>query len=90
MGTYSSNSALVVTIDTEPDAPSSAPSLNSFSEDDAELELADSRRLLTSTSPVLYYELLWDSGSNGVTWTSYTVTNNNIVSVTGLSSGLPY
>ena len=90
MGTYSSNSALVVTIETEPDSPSSAPSLNSFSEDDAELELADSRRLLSSTSPILYYELLWDQGSNGVTWTSYTVTNNNIVTVTGLSSGLSY
>ncbi len=90
MGPYSTTNALEVSIETEPAAPSSAPQVNSYSETEVELELADSRRLLSSSSAILFYELVWDQGTNGATWTSYTVTNNNIISVTGLSSGVEY
>jgi len=36
---------------------------------------------------ILYYDLTWDQGTNGATYTSYTVTALNTVTVTGLTSG---
>ena len=39
---------------------------------------------------ILYYDLTWDQGTNGVTYTSYTVTALNTVTVTGLTSGQIY
>jgi hypothetical protein len=39
---------------------------------------------------ILYYDLTWDAGTNGVTWTSYTVSTSTSVTVSGLSSGSTY
>lgn len=44
----------------------------------------------TGNSAILYYELFWDAGSTGTTWSSYTVTSTNTISITGLSSGQSY
>jgi hypothetical protein len=90
MGPYSTPNTVGVEIEAEPAAPSSPPTVNSYSESDATIEMSSSMRLLSVSSPILYYELVWDQGTNGVTWTSYTVTTNNIVTVTGLSSGQEY
>lgn len=40
----------------------------------------------------MYYDLSWDSGSNGAIWSTYTtlLQNNNLALVTGLSSGTTY
>jgi hypothetical protein len=90
MGPYSTPNTVGVAIETEPAAPTSAPKATAYSESDATIEMSSTMRLLSVSSPILYYELVWDQGSNGATWTSYTVTTNNIVTVTGLTSGQEY
>jgi len=90
MGLYSDVNTVGATIESEPDAPTNPPVATSYSESEATIEMSSTMRLLSTSSPILYYELLWDSGTNGASWSSYTVTSNNIVTVTGLSSGVTY
>jgi len=45
---------------------------------------------LTGSALILFYELSWDQGSNGASWTTYTVTSNSQVLFTSLTSGQQY
>jgi hypothetical protein len=88
---YSVPNTSGATVETAPSAPTSSPTALNSSESTATVSMSPTVRLLQSSgSQILYYELDWDQGTNGVNWTSYTVTSNNVVTVVGLTSGQQY
>jgi hypothetical protein len=89
-GSYSAENTLGVTIQTEPQAPSSAPSIASYTQFTVTIAMPPYGGSLAGSSPILYYDLTWDAGTSGATWTSYTATSSSTVIITGLSSGASY
>jgi len=89
-GPYSIDNVSGVTIQTEPQAPPSPPAASSFDESSATITMSPLVGSQAGSSSILYYDLTWDSGTAGATFTSYTVTASITVSVTGLTSGTDY
>lgn len=91
-GPFSEINTTGVRVQTEPDAPLTAPTVQSYNEQSVELSI----QLLTGDSlggsPILYYDIEWDSGSQGALWSSYTTlsASTDIALITGLSSGTTY
>lgn len=79
-----------MTVEVQPLAPLSAPISTNFTESYAAVVLPLVSGHLTGSSAVLFYELDWDQGTNGVNWSVYTVTSSLNVVVTNLTSGDQY
>ena len=89
-GSYSTPNTAGLSIRTEPSAPPSAPLATSYGESSATLLLTTLSGTATGGATILYYDLAWDAGTNGVTWNSYTVSSSNVMTVMGLTSGWSY
>ena len=91
-GAFSTLNVAGVSIQTEPLAPTSSPSLVASDESTATVQIALLSGLAAGNAAVLYYELSWDQGSAQSTWAIYTVVSSATTQVTidSLTSGATY
>ena len=75
-GAFSSLNTVGVTIEVEPLSPTNAPVCVNYTEAYAEVNLPPLTGSLTGSASILFYELSWDHGTNGATWSTYTVTSS--------------
>lgn len=79
-------------IQTEPLAPSTAPTVISYEESYVTLEIALQSGLDAGGAAVLYYELSWDQGLAQASWSIYSVVSSSTTQITidSLTSGATY
>mmetsp|Transcript_29137 Transcript_29137/g.28200 ORF Transcript_29137/g.28200 Transcript_29137/m.28200 type:complete len:339 (-) Transcript_29137:570-1586(-) len=89
-GDYSTPNVAGIYVQTKPVTPTLAPILGSYDETSATITLTPLTGLDAGMSTITQYELLYDAGTLGVTWSTYTLTTSTTISVSGLSSGSTY
>ncbi len=91
-GTASTINTSGVTIQTEPQAPASGPTVSTYNEYGATVSFSAISGSAAGSATVTNYELSWNNGTSGVglTWSTYTNTLSNSIVVAGFTSGESY
>lgn len=81
-----------ITVQTQPLAPVTPLTVVGYDEYSIQLELTPLIGDAAGGSPILYFSIVWDMGSDGVFWDTYTIMTSDslFANVNGLSSGHKY
>ena len=81
-----------ISVQTNPLAPTEPLTVIGYDEQSIQLQLTALTGDETGGSSILYYAIVWDMGSEGSLWDTYTTmtADSYFVNVNGLSSGHPY